>query len=357
MKSFKQRLWFFTLALLIINQMPGCLNRTSDRKDSRSDFGSVTVDVFEHRQYDTYVEYPSPACPGMREIPCSYERISERFRLYGIPCRKNFIGFSNQGRAIEYLVVGDGEYRIFLVGSIHGNEPTGRVLIWKFLNSVSMNPGLLNGKKLIVIPNANPDGVCQNSRYNARGVDLNRNFDTPNRINNRRNGSNALSEPESRAIVSIITRYQPHRLISLHDPKGCIDYDGHARHLAEQLAQRCRLPVKKIGALPGSLGSYCGLVLKIPSITFEFRKDDRFLHHDQLWRQYESSIIGAIVLPAYGDVEIVSKDHLPADRYSGQHRSYHRELSKKDGLHQAQRIKLLPLKIECESMADQIRFK
>jgi protein MpaA len=57
------------------------------------------------------------------------------------------------------------------------------------------------------------------------------------------------------------------------------------------------LPVKKLGAKPGSLGSYAGVDLGIPVITFEMRQNDSKLDSETLWRRYGKALVAAIVYP------------------------------------------------------------
>ena len=83
---------------------------------------------------------------------------------------------------------------------------------------------------------ANPDGVFYNSRFNAHGVDLNRNFQAANRRNNARFGQTALSEPEARVIEQLIRQYAPDRIVTIHQPLSCIDYDGPAVIVARKVS-------------------------------------------------------------------------------------------------------------------------
>jgi len=122
-----------------------------------------------------------------------------------------------------------------------------------------------------VVPVINPDGLAAGTRGNANRVDLNRNFPTSNRKNIPEFGMEGFSEPESRAPGMLQKRYQPELIISIHQPLACIDYDGPGREIAEAMSEYCDLPVKKLGAMPGSYGSYAGLELNIPIITFEMR--------------------------------------------------------------------------------------
>jgi len=139
--------------------------------------------------------------------------------------------------------------------------------------------------------------MAHNSRFNANGVDLNRNFPASNRVKDKRSGATAFSEPEARLVKQLIEQYSPDRIISIHQPLACIDYDGPGTTLAARMAQYCSLPVKKLGAKPGSLGSYAGVDLGIPIITFEMRQNDSKLNSDTLWRRYGKALIAAIIYP------------------------------------------------------------
>ncbi len=70
-----------------------------------------------------------------------------------------------------------------------------------------------------------------------------------------------------------------------------------ARQLAERMAEFSDLPVKKVGAQPGSLGSYAGLTLGIPIITLELRGEDSRLNGQLLWQRYGKMLIAAVVYP------------------------------------------------------------
>jgi len=203
-------------------------------------------------------------------------------------------GNSVSGRVIEYTKLGSGSNVILMFASIHGNERAGKPLLNKFQTYLEENCTLLRGKTVIIIPVVNPDGLAKNKRFNINGVDLNRNFPAGNRENDKHGGSFALSEIESYILYRLINTYKPGRVIAFHEALGCIDYDGPAEEFANRLAAKCELPVHKLGARPGSLGSYVGLELNLPIITIELTKDDSKKSADQLWRDYKDMLIESI---------------------------------------------------------------
>lgn len=204
------------------------------------------------------------------------------------------IATSNQGRDIECIIHGYGDDTILFIASIHGDETAGTFLLESLDTYLKEHPEFLVGKQLIIIPVANPDGFAAGSRFNANGVDINRNFPADNRVNNKINGFAGLSEPESRAIDSVIRIYKPNRIIVFHEPLDCIDYDGPAQNLAQLLSKTCKLKVKKLGAREGSLGAYAGEDLGIKVVTVELPEEAKNLSQTQLWQQYAKLIFTAI---------------------------------------------------------------
>ena len=114
---------------------------------------------------------------------------------------------------------------------------------------------------------------------NARGVDLNRNFPTPNwdkealqywaqktKSDPRRYpGKKPISEPESLWVFNTIKSYKPDVIISVHAPFGVLDLDGPA----QPPTRFGRLHFSRVGVYPGSLGNYSGLHQDIPVLTIE----------------------------------------------------------------------------------------
>ncbi|MCU1400760.1 MAG: murein peptide amidase, partial [Acidimicrobiales bacterium] len=83
------------------------------------------------------------------------------------------IGTSVQGRPITAVRMGTpGGRVVMIVGIIHGDETKG-ALVTAALRTMATPAGI----DLWLIDSMNPDGVAANTRGNANGVDLNRNFD------------------------------------------------------------------------------------------------------------------------------------------------------------------------------------
>lgn len=207
------------------------------------------------------------------------------------------LGYSVQGRAVELFTMGRGLQKTLIIATIHGNEDAGTPLVGELMSKLRQRPSLLDSATVLIIPVANPDGMALRTRNNVNGVDLNRNFPASNRINNQLNGITGLTEPESKILHDLILREMPDRIVTLHQPLVCLDYDGPGEDIARRMGQYCDLPVKKLGGRPGSLGSFSGIEQNIPIITMELRKSDSNLTSTQLWQKYGIALLAAITYP------------------------------------------------------------
>ncbi|MHC4444485.1 MAG: M14 family zinc carboxypeptidase [Planctomycetota bacterium] len=207
------------------------------------------------------------------------------------------IGKSVLGSQITCKMFGRGANAILIIATIHGNESAGTPLVNRLGGYLANHPELLNNRRVLIIPVANPDGLARRTRHNINGIDLNRNFPGTNFSRSRRHGNFPLSEPESKAIHNIIQNYSPSCIVSIHQPRRCVDYDGPAQALAEAMAKYCDLPVRRVGSRSGSLGSYAGLDLNIPIITVELPGSASSLGKEGLWQTYGGMLLGAVCYP------------------------------------------------------------
>ncbi len=167
-----------------------------------------------------------------------------------------------------------------IIGGTHGDERATVTILENFIRDY-LESGQV-AEPTAVISLLNPDGFARNTRYNARGVDLNRNFphkwgpdseDPP--------GSAPLSEPEARVLHDYILENRPAKIVSLHWALAEIDADGPqstqlAKFMWDALGPEERKPyrlrVHREGLMgeveaaycSGSLGQWCGHGLVYP---------------------------------------------------------------------------------------------
>lgn len=169
--------------------------------------------------------------------------------------------------------------RILLIGGIHGDEYSAFSIIFRWMHTLKNNhSGLFEWR---IVPGVNLDGLNADpaTRTNAHGIDLNRNFPTPDWQKNKQEywvkftgsdprrypGETPLSEPETQWLYHEIQTFKPDAIVSVHAPFGVLDFDGPntpPHHLGY-------LYLNRLGTYPGSLGNYAGVHAGVPVITME----------------------------------------------------------------------------------------
>lgn len=168
------------------------------------------------------------------------------------------IGRSVEGRNIDAYTYpprrqasGKKENHLVFVGGIHGGyEWNSVILAYKFIDYLEAIPEAFPANvKVTVIPSANPDGVYKvvgkdgrfastdvsidkqilaSGRFNARGVDINRNFDCkwkPKSIWQTKivsAGESPFSEPEAATIRNFVLENNPTAVIFWHSQSGSV---------------------------------------------------------------------------------------------------------------------------------------
>lgn len=136
------------------------------------------------------------------------------------------IGRSVNGRPLTAYFYGTGDSVVLFTGGIHGSEPSGTYLLQDWIEYLDKNAYKIPaGRRVVVVPSLNPDGIAARSRYNAHNVNLDRNFpssdwttdiDTGNGIVKGGGGAAPFSEPESVAIANLTERLKPRLVMSYH---------------------------------------------------------------------------------------------------------------------------------------------
>jgi protein MpaA len=143
------------------------------------------------------------------------------------------------------------------IANLHGNEANTKYLMDKWINELEGNPDKIPANRsIIVVPSINPDGLSAQSRLNANGIDLNRNFPANNwksgitlpsgQFAPSGGGQEALSEPESKAIANYISLINPKLIMSYHS-KGPVvvgNDSGQANSLASLYASKTGYPFR-----------------------------------------------------------------------------------------------------------------
>lgn len=139
------------------------------------------------------------------------------------------------------------------MGCVHGSESAGEA-VTRDLKSTAVPAGVL----IWAVERFNPDGCRAGTRQNARGVDLNRNSPWHwRRLGGEfYSGPRPLSEPESRAINSLVRCVRPQISVWYHQSAALVDDSGGKRAIERRYARIVGLPFRHIGLEPGSITSW-----------------------------------------------------------------------------------------------------
>lgn len=170
-----------------------------------------------------------------------------------LEAERRTIGSSVEGRPIEVEVLGDGPVDVIIVGGIHGGYEANSIrLARRFAEYYRGDPRRLPASfTLHIIDTMNPDGLFRVTRgtpveefdfrsadtvpgrFNANGVDLNRNWADDgwrpqstwrNRVVDA--GSEPFSEPETRAVREYFEAVDPAASVFYQSAGGFIWYSG-----------------------------------------------------------------------------------------------------------------------------------
>ena len=184
--------------------------------------------------------------PAVVEILPAHHDNHMHVRFPGDGVSSEPIGESTRGQSIRAFTLGSGRPRILVVGSVHGNEPAGTVVATRLLHARPPRRG-----SITVVQDLNPDGHAAKRRWNARGVDLNRNFPGTWRPIATA-GEAAASEQETRLAMQLILRVRPELTIWFHQPQGLVRASGPSVTIARRYARLAGMRFARLAWPPGS---------------------------------------------------------------------------------------------------------
>lgn len=197
--------------------------------------------------------------------------------------------------------VSKDQKKILVISLIHGDEVYAGALSRYWLERLEKLENPRNTWR--VLPVTNPDGVLKNTRTNAKGIDLNRNFPTEDWESKAQSywkkegsssprrfpGDAAGSEPEVQCMVKHIEDFKPDFAISIHTPLNVLDFDGPKLSKKPNYSY---LPWKSLGNFPGSFGRYLWVERDTPTLTTELKNS---LPSSQLPFEALQDLIGTLV--------------------------------------------------------------
>ncbi len=131
-------------------------------------------------------------------------------------------GTSAEGRPMHLVKVGKNAREsdediaagrtLFIVGTFHGNEPSGREMALQTMRDLAFSDDpemieLMEKSTILFLPTVNPDGREANRRRNGDNYDINRD-------------GVRLITPEAQTLARIHNKYQPDLILDAHERMG-----------------------------------------------------------------------------------------------------------------------------------------
>jgi protein MpaA len=227
-------------------------------------------------------------------------------------------GWSVENRPLIQFEFGNKESKklTLLQCAVHGDErPAVPMCLNVIRDHLDAKRTLSPELTVVVQPLANPDGFFRSppTRPNANGIDVNRNFPTPeweaealdawkkrDKEDPRKfPGKQAGSEPETQAIIKFVSERRPQKIIQIHTPLGFLELDTkgdpdkkrRAQFLAINMLKNAKnLDYKAFGVWPGSMGNWAGRHLGTPVYTLELPTGESARQNDRNWDSYGISL-------------------------------------------------------------------
>jgi protein MpaA len=164
------------------------------------------------------------------------------------------VGHSVDGRSIQAVHRSGPRPRVLVVGCVHGNECAGSAVV-RVLRTLPTRDDLW------LVPTLNPDGEARDTRQNAHGVDLNRNFAAGWRQAGQPwstydSGPRPFSEPETAAARALILRVRPQLTIWFHQHLDVVWAYGRSTAAGRRYAAASGLPLYRHPWEPGSAANW-----------------------------------------------------------------------------------------------------
>lgn len=115
-----------------------------------------------------------------------------------------------------------GKPIVFIAAQVHGDEPAGKEGLQLFARDLALGElaPLLDSVVFVLIPQVNPDGAeagTWGTRANRAGYNINRDY-------------LRITNPETEAVIRVLSEWRPHVVIDAHELTGPRTYDFYTLH-------------------------------------------------------------------------------------------------------------------------------
>lgn len=195
------------------------------------------------------------------------------------------VGRSTGDRPVEAIVLGSGPVTVLAIAGLHGDRAVGTRLTERWADELLAAPLRLAGRRVVMVPAANPDGQVSGERGAVGGVDIAADFPAAGRP----------GTPEGRALADLVETVRPSRIVLLHGTERRVSFNGPAAERADRVATAAGRRALPARAAPPTLEAWLDTggggpeVLRIGLPAGERRLDD-----DELWRRYGAALTAVL---------------------------------------------------------------
>ncbi|MBO6212376.1 M14 family zinc carboxypeptidase [Algoriella sp.] len=258
----------------------------------------------------------------------NFEELNRYFSLKST--QKEQIGTSFLGNPIYKLSFGSGEKRLLIWSQMHGNESSGTRAMFDVINffeqKSELAQAILSNLTIDFIPMLNPDGANVNTRRNAVGIDINRDFLAKesteihvllNQIE-KGNYQTLFNLHDQRTIFNVGQTAKPATLSFLAPSYNVEEDVNEVREKTMGIIQAMNTELQKI--IPGQVGRYTSefypmstgdnfTKMGYPCVLFEAG------HFPNDYQRNETRKYNALAIIA-GLNSLLAKENLPFDSYT-----------------------------------------
>jgi hypothetical protein len=197
----------------------------------------------------------------------------------------NVYGTSRQQRPLFDYAFPSTNQNVLIVGGLHaGQEANTVALVQQMFDAAQRDQSFTpTGLSLTFLVSANPDGLANESRMLASGVDPNRNWPTDDWTTDTYitgpvlvpggGGPAPLSEPETQALATFVSQLRPTLIVSYHSAAGLVTGGPRARAMGFEAAYATAAgyPAGDWTAYPvtGDFAQWAELRQHVPTVEIE----------------------------------------------------------------------------------------
>lgn len=218
------------------------------------------------------------------------------------------VGMSTGRRPFRTARIGDGDFRVLVIGSVGGDDPLAIAAVDHLARALHSDTLILGGFQADVIRTLNPDGAATGSKLNALGEYVNHGFP-------RGDASRPRSTPgtpplaEVRFLLERCRSLRPQRIIHIRTvsgDRGLVGYSERSRTSASEVAAWLNFRTIDLSkaAVEGSLERYFAANENADVVMFGIPDQ---ADPDTLWQNYGDALLNLMLEDDFATRELVRR--------------------------------------------------